>query len=167
MAIPTVGGVADVALDAVCDVDWANAVGASSVGRGVHRFASPAERNAAIPAPVRGMLAITTDTDTVWQATGTTPTWVPLLPTTQYRGAMLVPTTDVNGEVVVNFNPQFPTTLTTIVATIGFYAGFGLNIASPGAGANNVGFKARVYLLTTGAVVANTTIGLNYLAQGH
>jgi hypothetical protein len=76
MAIPTVGAIADVVGnqdDALAE--WANAIGASSVGRVVHRFASAAEADAAMPNPPRGAVRVTTDTDTMWQAVGTPPSW--------------------------------------------------------------------------------------------
>ena len=75
MPIPTVGPVADVVFDQVALDEWGNAIGASSVGRVLHRFASTAERDAAIPNPTQGMMAVTTDTDTVWQVVGSTRTW--------------------------------------------------------------------------------------------
>jgi hypothetical protein len=78
MSIPNVGPIPDVIDGNDIYATWGNAVGASSLGRVVHRFASTAERDAAIPPGqlVRGMVCVTTDTDTLWQAVGAPPsTW--------------------------------------------------------------------------------------------
>lgn len=60
-AIPATGGVPDVVTDTVVASDWGNSVGSSSRGRAVSRFASKADRTAAIAAPVEGMVAHTGD----------------------------------------------------------------------------------------------------------
>jgi hypothetical protein len=79
VSIPNVGPIPDVIDGDDIYATWGNAVGASSLGRVVHRFASTAERDTTIPPGqlVRGMLAVTTDTDTLWQAIGAPPsTWL-------------------------------------------------------------------------------------------
>jgi hypothetical protein len=80
VSIPNVGPIPDVIDGNDIYATWGNAVGASSLGRVVHRFASTAERDAAIPPGqlVRGMVCVTTDTDTLWQAIGAPPSvWAP------------------------------------------------------------------------------------------
>jgi hypothetical protein len=122
-------------------------------------FASVAERDAQWSAPPNGATCVTLDTGTTWNRLAGA--WQAVA---SDRAAMVVPTTDAGGEVVINFAPAFPASLASVVACLGFYSGFTVNIASPGAGANNVGFKARIYL--NGAAQANTVIGLNYVAKG-
>jgi len=103
--ISPVGAVPDVVAGADILDEWGNATGASSVGRVVHRFASPAQRDAAIPNPVRGMLAVTTDTDTLWQARGAAPAWVELYHpgvTTRVYGLQTQVSTDAFGNFGVN-----------------------------------------------------------------
>jgi hypothetical protein len=122
-------------------------------------FASVTERDAQWTTAPNGAECVTLDTGTTWYRLAGA--WVNV---NADRSGMVVPTTDAAGEVIINFAPQFPTTLASVVACIGFYSGFTLNVASPGAGANNVGFKARVYL--NAAAAANTVVGINYVAKG-
>lgn len=123
-------------------------------------FSTPAERDAQWAAPPNGASCVTLDTGTTWQRIAGA--WQGVL---QDRSGMVVVTTDAAGEIVVNFAPVFPTTLSSVVACLGFYSGFGVNVNSPGPGsADRTGFKARVYL--NAAAVANTVVGLNYVAKG-
>ena len=123
-------------------------------------FASVAERDAQWSAPPNGATCVTLDTGTTWNRLAGA--WVGVLAD---RASMVVVTTDPAGEFVVTFNPAFPSTLASAVATLGFYSGFTVNINSPGPNsADRTGFKAKIYL--NGAAQANTVVGVNYLAKG-
>lgn len=60
MAIPTIGAIPTVIDGTDILTDWGNAVGSSAAGRTVGRFVTRAARDAAITAPVEGMVAAIT-----------------------------------------------------------------------------------------------------------
>jgi len=65
------GTPADVADAEYAYTAWANQIRDQTV----QRFANTGERDATLPNPVRGTFAVTTDTDTLWQAVGSPVVW--------------------------------------------------------------------------------------------
>jgi C1q domain len=63
MPIQPIGAVPDVQPNTKVESDWGNAVGSATRGRVIQRFQTVAARDAAIPAPVTGMMCYVVATD--------------------------------------------------------------------------------------------------------